>query len=136
MILYPRIWIAAHGGPKTVAMSSDTPPAILWFLTKSPINMVRVDVALNPSTPKEALHELVSDKESMVQAAVAQNIRTDPADLAVLAQSKSTTVRVRTAENSRTPAEMLLQLQGDGEPLVRRAAETTIRQLRKRGIGG
>jgi len=68
MIFYPRIWIAAHGGPKTVAQSEDTPPAILRLLAQDSDTEVRAAVAGNPKVPKEALMHLLVDEDFTVSS--------------------------------------------------------------------
>jgi len=104
MIKYPRIWIAAHGGPAKAAQFENTPPAILRLLAditdeldsgyaSSSNAQIRKHIAENPNTPTDLLRRLAHRAHWEVRAAVARN--------------------------PNTPEDVLLQKCRDGNDLVR-----------------
>lgn len=107
---YPRIWIAAKGGPVKVAGYEDTPVEILDLLAADKNGVVRWMVAGNEATSKETLRQLAGDR--LVCSQVAENPNT-PVDvlrqLAVPVEG-SYSVRHRVAARLDTPDDVLLEL--------------------------
>ena len=60
---YPRIWIAAKGGPIKAAKCEDAPIEVLFLLAKDADWTVRWEVAWNWKTPEDILRFLAEDKD-------------------------------------------------------------------------
>jgi len=85
---YPRIWIAAHGGPVGAACAVDAPPAILRLLARDADMFVRMNVGVNPNAPVDVLRYLAGDVNNNVLEAVAGNTNTPPDVLRMFAKAE------------------------------------------------
>jgi len=131
-IKYPRIWIAAHGGPQVAAKAKDTPPGILAVLAFGD-DKVRHAVAGNEHTPPEVLRKLVDfDDDELVKAAAVKN-RALPVDMmARLTTHESWDVRYALARNPSLPLKLLKWLARDDPRMVVRTMAQT--KLKERGV--
>lgn len=66
---YPRFWIAARGGPLSVARLPGVPEAVLRCMAGDKSYGTRVVPAERAGTPVDVLRELAVDPEPMVRAA-------------------------------------------------------------------
>ena len=73
---YPRIWIAAHGGPGNVISLSVIPADVLRVLGRHESPDYREEVALRLHTPLDVLELLSRDSVWRVRYAVARHPRT------------------------------------------------------------
>jgi len=73
---YPRIWIAAHGGPGKAILLPELPPDVLRVLARHEISQYREEVAERPNAPVDVLEFLSKDSAYRVRYAVAHHPRT------------------------------------------------------------
>lgn len=90
---YPRIWIAAHGGPWKVANDPETPEIILRLLSKEGNAVLRWVVAKNPNAPKDVLRGFSQSNRLMERKTVARNPNTSEEVLRQLSEDEDSELR-------------------------------------------
>jgi hypothetical protein len=105
---------------------------ILKNLARSQSSEVRANVAANQNTPVNILMGLAGDAEPFVRAGVAGNRNTLPTTLTTLGHDKQSAVRLAVAQNPSTPANVLRRLINDLEWRVRRQAQSTYDEQRRK----
>jgi len=124
---YPRIWIAAHGGPLEAAQLHDAPLEVLYILATFPHKVVRRHVAQNPSTSVKLLELLATDEDVWVLKRVVENRHSPVALLRKAWESAQYNpnvwvVLVALGKSSRTPEDILRELAVSDSVVAREAA--------------
>lgn len=70
---YPRIWIAAHGGPIMAAAHEGAPSEVLMVLAEDDDLEVRIRVAANLKCPSVVLEKLATDDDWTIRRQVASH---------------------------------------------------------------
>jgi len=121
---YPRIWIAAHGGPRNAVDAEDAPPEVLRVLALEKKWIVRALTAFHPNTPQDVLRYLGNDRSQQVLEHLVSNLNT-PADvlrnLAGAEGARYDDLRQYIAEHENTPPDVLAVLADDPSGPVRTA---------------